>query len=465
MHGEIPNNVELDSDPQLRRALATWHPRFLQWWNEVGPDGFDTSQVYLRTAIGASADGWAHYAYVRMPEYQWGIFLAPPERRRIGFGDHADLDPWQQVPGELRKELRRIIVTQGDTEPASVEQQRHLGKTAPSLYDLRNLFQVNVEEARHLWAMVYLLHRYFGRDGREEAEELLVRRSGHRDHPRILNAFNAPIRDWLDFFCFAMFTDRDGKYQLESLSEGGFDPLSRTTRFMLTEEAHHMFVGETGVQRVVQRSADLMKDSGRADLYALGAIPIGVIQKYINLWFSESLDLFGAEDSSNAATYFAAGLKGRFREHTSGVYGDHRALEGYYELRMPGGEMQRIPLRRAMNAILRDAYVQDCERGLARWNRELAARGLGERLTLPHPAFNRKVGAFATACYDPQGNRLSAEEFAARRGAWLPTEEDRTRNAELMRAVYQPGKVAGWIAPPAKGINGQPLDFEYVRLG
>jgi benzoyl-CoA 2,3-dioxygenase component B len=464
MNGEIPNNVDLDNDQQLRRALATWHPRFLQWWNEVGPDGFDTSQVYLRTAIGASADGWAHYAWVRMPEYRWGIFLAPPEGRKIGFGDHADLDPWQQVPGELRKELRRIIVTQGDTEPASVEQQRHLGKTAPSLYDLRNLFQVNVEEARHLWAMVYLLHRFFGRDGREEAGELLTRRSGHRDHPRILSAFNAPIRDWLDFFCFAMFTDRDGKYQLESLSESGFDPLSRTTRFMLTEEAHHMFVGETGVQRVVQRSADLMKGSGRTDLYPLGGIPLGVIQKYISLWFSESLDLFGAEDSSNAATYFATGLKGRYGEHTAGAYTEHRALEGEYELRMPGGAVKRIPLRRAMNAVLRDAYVQDCERGVARWNRELASRGLGERLALPHIAFNRKVGAFAEACHDPRGNRLSAEEFAARRDEWLPTEEDRGRNAELMQPVYEAGKVAGWLAPPAKGINGQPLNFEYVKL-
>jgi len=464
MIGEIPNNVDLDHDQQLRRALATWHPRFLQWWNEVGPEGFEASTVYLRTAISASADGWANYAYVKMPEYRWGIFLAPPENRKVGFGDNPDADPWQQVPGEFRKELRRIIVTQGDTEPASVEQQRHLGKTAPSLYDLRNLFQVNVEEARHLWAMVYLLHRFFGRDGREEADELLTRRSGHRDHPRILTAFNAPIRDWLDFYCFAMFTDRDGKYQLESLSESGFDPLSRTTRFMLTEEAHHMFVGETGVQRVVQRTADLMKQSGRADIHALGGIELAVIQKYINLWYSESLDLFGAEDSSNAATYFATGIKGRYHEHAANLYREHRALEDEYEMRLPGGAVERIPLRRAMNAVLRDAYVQDCERGLARWNRELAARGLAERLALPHAGFNRKVGAYAGQSCDSHGNLLAAEEFAAHRSEWLPTEEDRARNAELMQPVYEPGKIAGWIAPPAKGINGQRPDFEYVIL-
>ena len=166
---------------------------------------------------------------------------------KIGFGDFEGQPVWNEVPGEFRNWLRRIIVTQGDTEPASVEQQRLLGHTAPSLYDLRNLFQVNVEEGRHLWAMVYLLHRFFGRDGREEAEELLQRRSGNPDKPRILGAFNQPVENWLDFFMFTMFTDRDGKYQLLALSESGFDPLARTTKFMLTEEAHHMFVGETGV--------------------------------------------------------------------------------------------------------------------------------------------------------------------------------------------------------------------------
>jgi benzoyl-CoA 2,3-epoxidase subunit B len=461
MTAEIPNNVDLDHDPQLRRALAAWHPHFLEWWNEVGPEGFDTSRVYLRTAISASADGWANYAYVRMPEYRWGIFLAPPQNRKIGFGDHPDADVWQTLPGEYRKELRRIVVTQGDTEPASVEQQRRLGKTAPSLYDLRNLFQVNVEEARHLWAMVYLLHRYFGRDGREEADEMLTRRSGHTDHPRLLNAFNAPIRDWLDFFCFCMFTDRDGKYQLAALAESGFDPLSRTTRFMLTEEAFHMFVGETGVMRIAARSAELMARSGRDDLFALGGVPLSVLQKYINLWFTESLDLFGSEDSSNAAAYFAAGLKGRYRESAPNAFADHRAMDGDYELRKPGDAAERIPLRRAMNAVLRDAYVEDCERALRRWNSELAKR-IDARLYLPATSFNRKIGAYAALHTDPHGDPLTDEQWAANRDRWLPSYDDRRRVGELMRPVYEPGKIAGWIAPPARGINGQPLEFEYV---
>src|SRR5215471_20893312 len=154
---------------------------------DMGPKGFQDTDVFLRTAVGVGANGWAHFDYVKMPEYRWGIFLADPVRdRKIGFGDHCGQPVWHTVPGEHRNALRRLIVTQGDTEPASVEQQRTLGASAPSLYDLRNLFQVNVEEGRHLWAMAYLLHSHFGRDGREEAEALLERRSGDADRPRIL---------------------------------------------------------------------------------------------------------------------------------------------------------------------------------------------------------------------------------------------------------------------------------------
>ncbi len=463
MSNEIPNNVNLDSDQQLRRALAVWHPHYLDWWREVGPDGFDASHVYLRTAISVSAEGWANYGYVRMQDYRWGIFLAPEVAdRRIGFGDHYSEPVWQQVPGEQRKELRRIIVTQADTEPASVEQNRLLGKTAPSLYDLRNIFQLNCEEGRHLWAMVYLLQKYFGRDGREEADELLHRRSGNPDHPRILNAFNAPVRNWLDYFCFSMFSDRDGKYQLAALAESAFDPLSRTTRFMLTEEAFHMFVGESGIQRIAARAADLMLQTGREDLFELGAIPLDVLQKYINYWYTEALDLFGGEDSSNAATYFAAGLKGRFQEDDQP---EHLALDQVYELHLIDGSVEKIPLRRAMNAVLRDAFVEDCHRGLRRWNRELEHRKVGARLYLPSIGFNRKVGAFAGLACDPSGKLLPPDEFERRRVEWLPTEADRVRVAAVMKPVYEPGKIANWIAPPAKGIGGKPsLEFEYVQF-
>src|ERR671928_144978 len=256
----IPNNVGLTEDRRVLKALEVWHPGYLNWWNDMGPEGFQEKLVYLRTAYSVDPRGWAKFDYVRMPEYRWGILLAPQEENRVvPFGEHYGEPAWQEVPGEHRAMLRRLIVIQGDTEPASVEQQRHLGKTAPSLYDMRNLFQVNVEEGRHLWAMVYLLQKYFGADGRDEAEGLLQRRSGDPDTPRMLGAFNEETPDWLSFFMFTFFTDRDGKMQLEALAQSGFDPLSRTCRFMLTEEAHHMFVGETGVGRIIERTCEAMK--------------------------------------------------------------------------------------------------------------------------------------------------------------------------------------------------------------
>src|SRR6202163_3417325 len=337
---KIPNNVGLSEDRQVLRALEVWHPGFVDWWMQMGPDGFQESQVYLRTAVSVDPKGWAKFDYVRMPEYRWGILLAPQEAgRKIPFGRHYGEDAWQEVPGEYRAMLRRLLVIQGDTEPASVEQQRHLGATAPSLYDLRNLFQVNVEEGRHLWAMVYLLQKYCGRDGREEAEELLRRRSGDRDSPRMLGAFNEATPDWLSFFMFTFFTDRDGKMQLAALAQSGFDPLSRTCRFMLTEEAHHMFVGETGVTRIIQRTCEAMKAAGITDPYdvarirALGVIDLPTLQKKANLHFSLTLDLFGNEISTNAANAFNAGLKGRYQEDK--LTDDHQLTEATYPVLRP----------------------------------------------------------------------------------------------------------------------------------
>ena len=458
----IPNNVDLSSDRRLQRALEQWQPNFLSWWKEVGPEGFQAHQIYLRTAISVETDGWAHFDYVRMPEYRWGVFLEPKSDRKIGFGDNLGQPVWEEVPGEHRNALRRIIVTQADTEPASVEQQRLLGKTCPSMYDLRNIFQVNVEEGRHLWAMVYLLHRYFGRDGREEADELLARRSGTGDKPRILNTFNEPIDDWLSFFMFAMFTDRDGKFQLAALAQSGFDPLARTTRFMLTEEAHHLFVGESGVDRVVQRCGELM--AAGKDPRKEHAVPLDVIQRYINFWFSLSLDLFGGEVSSNAADFFASGLKGRFREDS---LDEHTAMGQTYKLEVPeGGKLveQEVPLRNAMNEALRDEYVKDCQRAVDRWNKTLVRAGnSGLSLFLPHRRFHRAVGPCAGNFFDLQGRMISEAEFKSHEAEWLPTAEDREYVKSLMHPVVDPGKVASWIAPPAKGINGMPVDYVYVK--
>ncbi|MFQ5671010.1 MAG: benzoyl-CoA 2,3-epoxidase subunit BoxB [Acidobacteriota bacterium] len=461
---KIPNNVDLASDRRLQRALEHWQPSFQHWWMDMGPEGFQSSDVYLRTAISVDTGGWAHFDYVKMPDYRWGIFLAAPEKdRRIGFGDHAGEPAWREIPGEYRNHLRRLIVTQADTEPASVEQQRLLGQTAPSLYDLRNLFQVNVEEGRHLWAMVYLLHGFFGRDGREEAEALLARRSGDADRPRILQAFNAPIDDWLSFYMFTMFTDRDGKYQLLALAESGFDPLARTTRFMLTEEAHHMFVGETGIRRIIQRTCELMTSPGGDDVRAAGGIDLETVQRYINFWCSISLDLFGGEVSSNAAGFFAAGLKGRAHE---AKFDDHLALEDSYDMQViEDGKLthQEVPLRNAMNEVLRDAYVEDNQRGVDLWNKSIRDAGIDFTLRLPSRRFHRNIGMYAGKTFTPEGELISQEEFDRCRDRWLPSPADRSYVASLMKPVYEPGRMAHWIAPPLKGINGKPLSFQYVR--
>jgi benzoyl-CoA 2,3-dioxygenase component B len=463
---KIPNNVGLADDPVLRRALEHWQPKYLEWWRDMGPSDFKADEIYLRTAIGVGRGGWANFGHVKMPDYRWGIFLAEPEAHadKIKFGDHAGKPVWTSVPGEYRNMLRRLVVTQADTEPASVEQQRMLGHTCPSMLDLRNLFQVNVEEGRHLWAMVYLLHKHFGADGRDEGEDLLRRRSGNVDNPRILQAFNKPVRDWLTFFCFTAFTDRDGKYQLAALAESGFDPLARTTQFMLTEEAHHLSVGENGVGRVVQRTAELMKQG--VDPAKVGAMPLEIVQKYVNEWASASHDLFGGEDSSNAAEAFASGLKGRYREG-DGIYKDPKALNQAYTATVSEGgalHTMEIPLRRAMNALLLDAYHADCQRIVQRWNRTLAEHGVGAKIALPSLRFNRQIGLYGGKAFDPAGNPIPQAEFERRRAEWLPTEKDYAYVKSCMVQVKERGKFANWIAPPAVGINEQPVDFEYVKF-
>ncbi|MGZ5436308.1 MAG: benzoyl-CoA 2,3-epoxidase subunit BoxB [Pyrinomonadaceae bacterium] len=466
LNERIPNNVNLSGDKRLQRALEKWLPNFLNWWQDMGPEGFQQKDVWLRTAIDVGSEGWAHFDYVKMPEYRWGIFLEPAQpHAKVGFGDNFGQPVYQEVPGEFRNPLRRIIVTQGDTEPASVEQQRRLGSSCPSLYDLRNLFQVNVEEGRHLWAMVYLLHGYFGRDGRDEADALLERRSGNPDKPRILEAFNQPCDDWLNFYAFTMFTDRDGKYQLSALAESGFEPLARTCKFMLTEEAHHMFVGDTGLSRVVRRTAQLMKQNPNEEVRDLGGIPLEIIQKYINFWFSYSLDLFGGEISSNSADFFAAGLKGRFKEQEQ--YTDHIAAEGSFKMLVVEGSKlvpREVPLRNALNEVLRGEYVKDCEKGLARWNKALTDEGLSQRLYLPNIRFHRHVGEYAGHQFDIEGNLITKEQFEAMKDEWLPTIEDREYVRSLMKPVTEVGKIANWIAPPTSGIKGKPFEFEYVRL-
>jgi benzoyl-CoA 2,3-dioxygenase component B len=336
---------------------------------------------------------------------------------------------------------------------------------------MRNLFQVNVEEGRHLWAMVYILHKYFGRDGREEAEELLRRRSGSADAPRMLGAFNEQTPDWLSFFMFTTFTDRDGKMQLESLAQSGFDPLSRTCRFMLTEEAHHMFVGETGVGRVIARTCEAMTAAGIDDpgdiaaVRALGVIDLPTLQKKLNLHYTLSLDLFGSEVSTNAANAFNASLKGRF--HETRIDDDHRLESATYPvLKLVDGAIARVdePALTALNMRLRDDYSADCAKSVERWNKIIEKAGVAFHLALPHVAFHREIGEFRDVKASPAGELLDAADWERRKDAWLPSRADGDFIVKLMEPVQERGKFASWIAAPKVGIDNKSGDFEYVRV-
>jgi benzoyl-CoA 2,3-dioxygenase component B len=311
--------------------------------------------------------------------------------------------------------------------------------------------------------MVYLLHRHFGKDGRDEADEMLERHSGDADRPRILGAFNEPTPDWLSFFFFTYFTDRDGKFQLASLRESAFDPLSRTCDFMLKEEAYHMFVGASGVARVVDRTVELMKQHDTDDVRPHGGIDVATLQRYLNFHCSVSLDLFGAETSTNAANYFGAGLKGRFQEERRDD--DHR-LHDSTRL-VPHVADEQITVREvsqlaALNETLRDDYIADCQKGVDRWNRALADVGMA--LGLPHVGFNRNVGTFRGSHVSPDSRLLTESEWIANRDHWLPSASDREFVESLMVGVHERGKVAGWVAAPSTGIHAKPVDYDYVRL-
>jgi len=273
---------------------------------------------------------------------------------------------------------------------------------------------------------------------------------------------------------FTYFTDRDGKYQLGTLKESAFDPLARTCEFMLKEEAHHMFVGTTGVQRTVERTAAVMKELGTDDeatLLAAGVIPLQIIQKYLNFQFSVSMDLFGSEQSTNAGNYYTSGLKGRWQERRR--KDDHVLLDDTRMMNVvdpstgsgPGEIRQReVPMLSALNLDLRDEYVADCANGVRRWNQELEDLDLPQRLTLPHEGFHRKVGVYAGHHISPDGEVLDDAAWAAGVGEWLPSAEDRAAVAALMVPEYEYGKFAGWITPPKTGINDQPVEFDYVHL-
>jgi benzoyl-CoA 2,3-dioxygenase component B len=267
---------------------------------------------------------------------------------------------------------------------------------------------------------------------------------------------------------FTFFTDRDGKFQLAALSESGFDPLARTTKFMLTEEAHHMFVGESGVARALQRTCEVMRERNVADpsqVRAQGVIDLETMQRFVNFHYSVTLDLFGSEISSNAASYYTGGLKGRYDE--AKIRDDHLLGSDFYEVQeIENGEAvnRRLPALTALNARLRDDYTYEIQAGVDRWNRIPEKFGIPFRITLPHVGFHRKIGNFAGEYVSPEGRVLSKQQWERESADWLPSEGDHEFVGSLMGRVIGPGEFANWIAPPVRGINNLPVEFEYVRF-
>lgn len=223
-----------------------------------------------------------------------------------------------------------------------------------------------------------------------------------------------------------------------------------------------MFVGAGGVGRVVQRTVELMREHDTSDVTAHGGVNLDTIQRYLNQHYSLSLDLFGSETSTNAANYFAAGLKGRFQE--SERDDDHRLQSSMAEVpEIRDGQIasRTVPALTALNSTLQGDYIADCQKGVDRWNRILEP--VGARLELPHVGFNRAVGTFAGVAVAPDGTVLTPDAWESRRHEWLPGDSEREHVRSLMTPVTDPGRMAGWIAPPSAGIHQRPVDFEYVR--
>ena len=466
LQSSIPNNVGLAEKPALHESLEWFDRQFRAWWMDCGPLGIRDEEVYLRTPVGVDAEGWARYGFVPLSKYRWGVFQnLPKPDRTASFGDIAGKPVWQNVPAEHRAMIHKHLVTQGDTEPGSVEQSRRLAATAPSLYDLRNLLQFLVEEGRHLWAMVHLLFDHFGDDARGDVEGLLARRSGSGEAPRLLDAFNYQVEDWLSYFMWCFLADRDGKYQLQSVATSAFDPLARSVQFMLTEEAHHMFIGEDGLRRVIERSLALMREHDTGAIGPHGGIPLATIQRYFNFWAPRIYDLFGNDESKRAADVFHAGFKSRVHED---AYAEHQRLEDPIEVerRIDGAWTSvQVPMHDALNGVMRQSYLKEVTLLMGRFNRMIERAGVPVRFILPHQRFNRRFGAYAAERFSPQGEPVDESVWCAKQSEWLPTEADRALLVALMQPVRQSGRIAGWIAPPARGINNHPaLDFAYIRF-
>ena len=335
-----------------------------------------------------------------LKDYKFDVKLADPDVAEVEFGHYRGQRKWptvMHIPDQrIRDALQNLIIYQGDTEFASVEQQRALLKCAPSDYDLLSIYRVMAEEMRHGWQMSYLLVTHFGDEGKREAEKLLQRRAD--EHERLLGSFNEAVENWLDFFAYTEFIDRDGKYQLQMLSTSGFAPLSRSMKPMLKEESYHLGTGNSGLQRIIKA----------------GKIPTAIIQRYFNKWVSTAFDLFGSDHSSSAQWAYTWGLKGRFDERSN----------------------PQAPEVGKLNEAARELYRQEVQGLIDRLNNHVAEDQ--PKLTIPSVKFNRRIGIYKGQTFTVDGEPMERENFKAYVASVTPTDVDR----EFLRVVF---KENDWI--------------------
>lgn len=359
-----------------------WVDYFHQWHADIG---------YPTELIGA--------------DYSFETKLADIESNEIEFGDYAGRPKWQKatdIPDQrIQDALTHLIEFQGDTEFASVEQQKNLLERAPTEHDLKNIIRINREEMRHGWQMAYVLVTYFGDSGKRQAQKLLERRAN--ENTRLLDSFNQPVRNWLDFFTYTSFIDRDGKYQLNMLSRTAFAPLGRSILPMLKEEAYHLAQGNLGLMRIVKA----------------GRIPISIIQKYFNKWLSTAFDLFGQDESSSAHWAYVWGLKGRYDEHLFDAPADMDKLN----------ELSRATFFREVSALV-DALNHNVPKDQP-------------KLRIPDDKFRRHIGANAGKTYSVDGELLSQEDYEKHLKEIMPSDAD-------AQFVIDLEKEKGWIIDPAQ---------------
>jgi benzoyl-CoA 2,3-epoxidase subunit B len=352
-------------------TFSDWVGLFNEWRKEIGVNRDEIASFQFETLYGAI------------------------ETDEIQFGSYKGRRKWEnlrQIPTQqMRDALMNMIVYQGDTEFASVEQQRHLFETAPTDWDRRALTRVMIEEMRHGWQMCALLLDHFGYSGKVEAQKMLERHAFENE--RLLGAFNVDVDNWMDFFTYTDFVDRDGKFQLQMLKYSAFAPLGRSMSYMLREEAFHMGTGNDGLRRIVQA----------------GVIPGWLIQKYLNKWISCSYDLFGTDHSSSAHWAYVWGIKGRYDEPKN----------------------QTSPKLDELNDYNRHLYRDEVAGLVERLN---GFRKPGEHeLYVPQIKFNRAIGQFAGQKFHAHtGDPLSDKEYEEHFHEVMPTAEDKKLLLEII---------------------------------